>query len=136
MIRRMKKELCPAAGRVPARVDRARERDSRAGKPMVVLDLSVQVRGRAYEVAVFVPLHVEFRVAELFEAFGIVSESFEAADLVGREVLVTVEHEDYEGETQARVTRLERPEVRRRATAKSASRAEAAEPEDDDDVPF
>lgn len=83
---------------------------SKAGNPMAVLTLSLNVNGQAYERRDYLVLseNMEWKLAQFFECLGLKKKGEALTrmpwdQIIGKEGICKLIHEDYNGQTQARI---------------------------------
>lgn len=84
---------------------------SNSGNPKLIVQYLVEHEGK-HRITEHVPMHIGWRVAQLCDAFGEATvgntDSFDADKLEGLPCSLSVKHEEWDGKTQLRVSRLEK----------------------------
>lgn len=137
-------DLVASKGTHQARCVKAEYKEAKSGNPMLVLRYEILTPGEegrvVFDNVVLIP-SVAFRYTRVFHAFGIKPDkrggySGLSEDMFeGKRVVLVVNHEDWEGETRARVQEVRPAGAERPAPVKAKTKAKAKpEPEIEDEI--
>lgn len=121
-------------GEYPAIVVEAKNDTSSNGNPMLVLTFEVDTGKSRRKLKAWIPLHVSYKVEELYTAFpkAIDGEGFLDSELIeGEHCYVDIINEDYQGKKTDKVKEIMPSDDANQAEAKAS-----ANQVDDDDCPY